>query len=334
MAYQAHYEIHYSCPKFHRRIFANLVDFLLFAFSFVLLFIGSRAVVTSVPFYVERNETLLAIRKESGLYKVNGTKSVDIVSYLDDEKNQYSAYAKMTLADQAIQSFIAYVGNKASTEDSFKVQNDYDAYRLNADLAYKGIAYFVRDDSGAIVRNRNCGADNQTYFEKAYSPFIDKQCQGYLLTLVPGYLELTKFESNILFFVEIPIAFVLAGVLVYLIPPLFFKRGRKTLGKAMYQIGLVDSRLLSCSLPRYFARWSIFFFGELCLSMFSFGIPFIISFSMMAFSKKKQGFPDYLLGLFEVDTSHDKLYHSYEEISVEGVAGEKAPVDFQPTYED
>ena len=54
----------------------------------------------------------------------------------------------------------------------------------------------------------------------------------------------------------------------------------------------------------------------------------------MAFSKKKQGFPDYLLGLFEVDTSHDKLYQSYEEISVEGVAGEKAPVDFQPTYED
>ena len=36
MAYQPHYNIHYSYPKFHRRMLANLFDFILFVFAFSL----------------------------------------------------------------------------------------------------------------------------------------------------------------------------------------------------------------------------------------------------------------------------------------------------------
>ena len=54
----------------------------------------------------------------------------------------------------------------------------------------------------------------------------------------------------------------------------------------------------------------------------------------MICSKNKQGFPDYILGLYEVDLSHDKIYRSYEEISLEGIVGEKEPIDFHPNYED
>ncbi len=333
MAYQGQYEIHYSLPRFHRRVFANLVDFLLFVFLFFLLFLSSRAAVTNLPSYVEKDEMLLSIRSDSGLYHVDDKKSVDIVSYLDDEANQYTAYQKMQLSSKAIDSFIAYVADKASIEDGATIQKDYDSYRLDSALSYEGVPYFVMDN-GLIVRNKENKADNETYFLEAYAPYIDTNCQGYLLTLVPEYLELVKFEAYMLFFAEIPIAYLLSGVLVYLLPPLFFKRGRMTLGKAMYQIALVDSRLLSCSFSRYLARWSIFFFFELCLSLFTFGLPFFISFSMMAFTKGKQGFPDYLLGLSEVDASHEKIYRSYEEISLDGLEGEKEPIDFKPTYED
>ncbi len=288
----------------------------------------------NVPGYVSQDNALLTIRKESGLYHVDGRSSTDIVSYLDDESNQYTSYQKMELSAKAIDNFIAYVGCVASLEDSDKVQQDYDQYRLDASLSYEGTSYFTKNEENEIIRNKDCKADNETYFKNAYSPFIDKQCLGYLVTLVPEYLEILKFESYMLFFVEIPIAFLLSGFLTYLLPPMFFKRGRMTLGKAMYQIGLVDSRLLSCTFARYFARWSIFFFAELCLSIFTFGLPCLISFTLMICSKNKQGFPDYILGLYEVDLSHDKIYRSYEEISLEGVVGEKEPIDFQPTYED
>ncbi len=334
MAYSSHYDIHYSYPKFHRRVFANLIDFLLFAFLFFALFLGSRAAVTNMPGYVEKDNALLAIRSDSGLYRVDGKKTTDIVSYLGDESNNYTAYQKMMLSSQTIDHFIAYVGEKTSLEEANKIQSDYDAYRLDTNLTYEGVAYFIKSETGEIVRNKTCKANNETYFSSAYAPYIDKQCQGYLVTLIPEYLEILKFEAYMLFFLEIPIAFLLAGVLIYLIPPIFFKKGRMTLGKAMYQIALVDSRLLSCTFPRYLARWAIFFIGELCLSLFTFGIPCIISFSLMAFSKGKQGFPDYLLGLFEVDISHDKIYSSYEEISLDDVDGEKNPIDFRATYED
>lgn len=334
MAYQPHYEINYSYPKFHRRVLANLFDFVLFVFGFFLLFLASRAAVTSFPGYVRNEEAMMSIREASGLYHVKDGKSTDIVSYLDMEENNFTSYAKMKLSSEAIDNFIVYIGEVAGEESQKTVQEDYDSYRLDPSLAYEGVSYFIKNEDGAIVRNKQCAANNQTYFLSAYAPYIDEHCQGYLITLVPGYLELTRFESNMLLFVEIPIAFLLSGILVYFVPPLIFSKGKRTLGKAMYQIGLIDSRLLSCSLPRYIARFCIFFFGELCLSMFTFGIPIIISFTMMAFSKNKQGFPDYLLGLYEVDLAQNKIYRSYEEISVEGIVGEKKPVDFKATYED
>jgi hypothetical protein len=55
----------------------------------------------------------------------------------------------------------------------------------------------------------------------------------------------------------------------------------------------------------------------------------------MAFSKNKQGFPDYMLGIQEVDTSNNKIYKSLEEISLEQVTKTKKPVDFRlPDIED
>ena len=60
----------------------------------------------------------------------------------------------------------------------------------------------------------------------------------------------------------------------------------------------------------------------------SFGLPYIVSFSIMVFSKKKQGFPDYMLGLQEIDTSKSKIYNSMEEIQLDQITPHRKPVDF------
>ena len=134
--------------------------------------------------------------------------------------------------------------------------------------------------------------------------------------------------SNILIFGEILPAYCLSGILIYLLPTFIFRRGRKTFGKAIYHIGVVDSRVLNCSLPRSLAKFSIFYFGELILSLFSFGLPFLVSFSIMVFSKKKQGFPDYMLGLEEVDTSEMKIFNDLVEIKLNEITPHKKAVDF------
>ena len=156
MAYQPHYNIHYSYPKFHRRVLANLFDFILFVFAFFLLFLATRAAVTHVPAYVEKDETMMAIRLDSGLYRVKDGKTIDVVTYLDMEENNYTSYAKMSLSRQAIDDFIVYVGEISGQEDQETVQKDYDAYRLDPGLVYEGAPFFIQDDSGSILRNKAC----------------------------------------------------------------------------------------------------------------------------------------------------------------------------------
>ena len=322
-------EISYQKPYFHRRIFANLIDIILFAFVFALLFLGSRQGVTTSANYQAKEQSILQTMSDSGLYVVVDGKSTDLVAYLERESNAFPASEKKSRAKAGIETFIAYVGQVNSPLAQAKVQASYDDYRLSASLSYEGAPYFIKNSSGVIEENKACTADYASYFSSAYVPFINNQCQGYLLTEVPGYVSLVKYESQMLFFVEILPSYALAGLLVYLVPPLCNPRNHATLGKMLYHIGLADSRLLSLSFGRFIARFSIFYFAELLLSLFTFGVPYLLSFSLMVFSKRHQSFPDYLLGIDEIDLSHAKLYHSFTEIALTGVRGEKEPIDFR-----
>jgi uncharacterized RDD family membrane protein YckC len=322
-------EISYQKPYFHRRIFANLIDIIIFAFVFACLFLGARQIVTSSNSYQAKEKSILQTMNDSGLYVVTDGQATDLVSYLEKESNDFSASDKKNRAQKGIGTFIAYVGAVNSSSAESKVQTAYDDYRLSSSLTYQDVPYFIRNSSGTIEENSACPADYASYFSNAYAPFLDNQCQGYLLTLVPGYVSLVKYESQMLYFVEILPSYALAGLLVYLVPPLCNPRNHATLGKMLYHIGLADSRLLSVSFWRFIARFSIFYFAELILSLFTFGVPYLISFTLMVFTKNRQSFPDYLLGIFEIDLTHSKLYKSFTEIALEGVSGAKKPIDFK-----
>ncbi len=328
--------ITYTTAKFHRRCFANLIDFLLFALVFLGFFLATRAIVISTPAYQEKENTLLAIRIDSGLYvKTTEGKVEDLVVHY--ENGTFSSYTKVVEMDSHLEQFIVYLDENVSAEASDKVRKDYDSFRLGFKFTKNGenIPYFITDEGGDIVRNVDelitpGKVSMQNYFDQVYAPFYDEHALGYLVTLVPQYLDLVHYESAILFGLEIPVGWVLAGVLVYLVPGFFFRRGRMTFGKWVYHIGLADKNLLSPKLGIYIARWAIYFVLILTASIFTFGIPVIISFSLMAFSSRRQGLPDYMLNLVEVDTSNSKLYFSFEEITLSGAAESKAPIDFKP----
>ena len=328
--------ITYQMAKFHRRCFGNLIDFLLFALVFFGFFLATRAIVVAIPAYQEKENTLLAIRVDSGLYiQTTEGKTEDLVAHF--ENGTFSSYTKVTELDSHLEQFIVYLDENISSEASITVRKDYDSFRKKFKYTKNGenIPYFVQNEQGKLSRNIDelitpGKVSMQNYFDEVYAPFYDEHALGYLVTLVPDYLDLVHYESIVLLAIEIPVGWVLAGVIVYLVPGLFFKRGRMSFGKWTYRIGLADKNLLSPNLGIHFARWAIFFFLILTASIFTFGIPMIISFSLMAFSSKKQGLPDYMLGLVEVDTSNNKLYYSFEEITLTGAAESKAPVDFKP----
>lgn len=323
-------EIRYVMPKFHRRVFANLLDIILLAFVFFGLFMGARSIVTNSGAYKSKENELASMMSESGLYYVNQANNeyVDIVSYYQDESRDFTGSQKKNGAVSAINKFFAYSKEKASETDYKVIIDSYDTYRLSSSLAYEGASYFVESD-GAIIENPDCKANDLAYFSNAYSPYIDNYLQGYLITKIPGYLELSRYEAIMLIFAEAVPSYLVAGLLVYLLPPLIMHRNRYTVGKALYRIGLADPNLLSVSLKRFSLRFLIFYFLEYVLSIVTFGIPFLVSFSLMAFSKKKQGLPDYMTGCNEVDLSNNKLYKSYAEIRLSKVNNVGKAVDFE-----
>lgn len=329
-------EIVYQRPKFFRRVMANFMDALLLISLSLACFLGFRAIIIHTPDYQAKTEELLAIRLDSGMYVYDEEGILQDVVTSINKDSANSAYSRARKAKLAIQSFFAYAEEKASAENYAVMADDYYSYRLSPDMAYSGSPMFVLESEEVVENPELVGGatllDNiwNVYYQQAYAPFIDEHLQGYLVTRIPRTYELNQYIALILIFAEILPGYALAGLLVYLLPIFIFRRGRMTFAKAAYRIGLLDQQMLSPSLWRALARFAIFYFGELLLSLVTLGAPFIISFSMMAFSKKQQGFPDYLLGLQEVDCTSSKIYFSVAEIDLDAVTGRKKPIDFKP----
>ena len=326
----------YTKSRFHRRCFACLLDFIFFALAFGLCFLATRAIVQSTPTYQEKSSALLSIREESGMYHnyAATNRSIDIVSYIREEG--FDGYNQWKRSRDAIDRFIAYCGTNGYSDSKAKVQKAYDDFRLSPKAVYQGVAMFERKDDGSIDETSAFAekAKLAQRFEAAYAPFIDQYCQAYLVSEIPVYNELVHYESNMLFFAELGPAYAIAGLLVYLVPVLIFRRGRMTLGKRLYAIATVDRRYLVPKIGRTMARFSIFYFGELLLTPFTFGIPFLISFTVMAFSKDRQSLPDYLLGLYEVDIADTKVYFDKAEIRMSDIPGLGKAPDFKMMHED
>ncbi len=342
--------INYTRSKFWHRLMANFVDIFIMLVLFLGLFIGVRAIVQNTPSYKKDQKNLLDMQLASGLYVPNPgndvTGNYDIIYFLDNYVNTYgkdfsgvdengvpfelndTKVGRIGLCAASINQFTAFCKDKCTEERYNELLAYYDSYRL--DTTYNDVHYFIKDGDN-IIPNETLYSDATkltAYYVNVYKPFIEKRCIPFLTSNVSEYRKFMRADFNYLVFLEIPIAYALAGIHTYLVPPLFFRRGRKTLGKALYHIGLIDKRVLSPTVPRFLARFSIFFFGELVLSLFTFGIPYIISFTMMLVTKDKQGFPDYMLGLYEIDTSKANIYMDYVEAQLKNTLHGRA-IDFK-----
>lgn len=337
--------VEYERPKFVHRVLANFIDVLVFIFLLISTFIIARLSVTSTSMYKNNYYAIQKANLESGLY-VNATQGDDIIEYKSgDEVKLVTSYmlSKNNLtykdicnrSEKIISKFFIYLENVSSAEISKQASDLYDERRLALTGDVEGHEhYFEKDENGKVYRPTDSNDmpyyPYKSYFNKMYRPFIDDTLiDDYFAKYTPGYKGHLKNEAYYLLLLEMPISFVSATFLTYFIPPLFFRRGRKTLGKALYHIGLVDSRVLNVKFPRFLARFTIFFFAEMVLSIFTFGIPFFFSFTMMLTTKNKQGFPDYLLGINEIDTSKRKIYYDKYEILADRAKQNKKAVDFR-----
>ena len=316
--------IRYTRPKFFHRVLANFLDFIILTLLFFACFLLTRKIFNSTPTYSNAFNTINNMRIDSGLYVKESGRFIDIVSYMKSDSS-YNDNAVVIKSEKVVAQFYTFEEPLVSAERFNKMKSTYDELRLNKTNS-EGQHLFILQD-GEIIKDPELYQKKKAPYASFYYSYLDKYLQGYLST-TPKYYDATKVMSNFLLWVEIPTALVLGILLTYFLPSIIFVRGRCTFGKALYRIGTVDSRYLNPSFGRNLAKWGIFLL-EFVAGIASLGVIFILSTTMMAFSKKRQGFPDFMLGLQEIDMRKDKIYKSLEEIKLEPVTTNKKPNDFR-----
>ena len=305
-------DIQYYRPLFHRRVFANLLDTIFMALVGILLFVGFRTAFLNLPESSVRSARLEKNRDDCGLYvKVDGQFSL-LPDYYKNHSSLLSSEDLMKAYEKGMDSFIVFLDSSLDPDAQLTVQSSYDKFRLEQKL--DGVAYFVTVD-GNVAKNAATSATYDQYNTSVYAPYLRDYAEGYFNVYAPHFIDDTHYFSMLLLFAEIPLSVFAASLIVLFLPPLFLKRGRQTLGKAIYKIGRVDGRVLSPSVGRYCAESAILIIGIITFSVFTLGVPLIISFSIMAFSKKKQDFSDYMLGIEEVDLTHGRESRPFYLIS-------------------
>lgn len=347
-------EVEYEHPKLLHRVLANFIDILLMVSATILCFIASRAIVQSTPMYLNNDHAMREIQLASGLY-INASKTsssavdergYDINEYKYGDEIQLMTYwlprqedltyqSIVNRSDKAIDRFIDYMSTISSSyKKEIRAFVEHAKLEKTGDVVGHEHFFEKNNETNEIFIPVNESGipyySYQTYFEDFYKKIMDNNlCDDYLTKGAPNLKNYLRNEGKYLLLIELPSAYIIGAILVYFIPPLFLRRGRQTLGKALYRIGLVDKTIFSPTLPKHLLRFLIFFASELVLSIFTLGAPYIISFTMMLFTKNKQGFPDYLLGLTEVDTSKQKIYYNKIDALSDKASVYKTPTDFK-----
>ena len=266
-------EIKYKPAKTFRRIMANLLDFLIFVLVSIALFLASRAIIINTDNYQSAFNAYRFEQISSSLYVDDGSKSYpDIINFIDN-KADYTHIGKHDKSRTAVINFYTYISSFLDDDENKVVQDKYIEFLTNEDLVDEDNNKYISSVSFnlnevVIVENELSSASDFAYYNDVYKQFISKYLLEYFSNYSTTYRKNITYVSNLLVLVAVPISYCLSGILVYLIPPLIFKRGRRTLGKALYNIGLVDSRYLNVTWKRFLIRFLIFYFIDLKFYIF------------------------------------------------------------------
>ena len=296
-------EVNFNKAKFSTRMLAFGADLLLMAITALGLVIASQAILMHVPFYKNAGQNIKNIQYESHLY-IHGSDNEPLILcdyYSPTSEEEYKAACSDV--DNALTAFY--------TDARFFDQEDPQdgIYLYNQQKLSSG--YFIYEDESQTTITKKGDVSYEALFP-VYATFMKENAVSYLVKY-PGYLDSTRTINVSFIFLILLLPITLSVTIYEFIIPLIFRRGRKTIGKLILKLGVVDSRGLSPSFWRFLARFALFLFFEVLLSVVSFLIPLIVSISMFAFSKMNQSFHDYMTLTYVVDTSNASIFMNEED---------------------
>lgn len=297
-------EIVYNKAPYGRRMFAALFDMAcLFVLGSLLAWLYSLA-LPSFSFYKEAQETSLTLQKESSLFVEKDGLLIKIDKAYGDEKKEDAN----TLYEAALKKF--YVC------DAFFPKGDglslYEEQKIGdkAIVDKDGVPYWERKGGSLSPKEGRTAEDMNEFYISALNDYAYSY-----MNLNSDYVSSSRTIAYAGLYC-IPVVLNISLLVFGLLIPLCLRRGRKTLGKLIFGLGVLDVHALSPKWWHYLLRFLFLLIVEVDLSLVTFGLPLIISFSMFVFGKRGQTLHDYVTNTYVVDAKSKKIYLNIEEYSL------------------
>lgn len=324
--------IAYQRPLSTHRMYASIVDFAIFALLTMLLLFATTSIFKTTDYYKTNQGTIDEIKIASCLYDedVNGNLALITKTHTletDSVASQVKTFLVRSIEgyqfadnDREKGGFLGFCDEisikfAADLKDFGKtMREDYDNYRL------KTHKNFFEVKNGKIVENGK--AKDLYYVEQIYEPFI-KDYAAKEIVKIPTYLVATQNLSTMMLAVEIPVPILVSVFLTFFLPGLIFKRGRKSIGKLAFKIGIVGENYLNLSVGKYLLRSTLIFFETVLF------LPAVISFTTMVVGKRQFTLHDYFMKTNIVETREHKIYFTKLDAYLDSIKNESKPVEFE-----
>ncbi len=304
-------ELEYFKAPFGKRLIAIVFEVLLLSFATLGFLFVSRLVVESMPAYTNAFDTYINISKDSGLYICDDTTENNLVTlteYYEDKTNEEQNIIIEDALTEYYQKEMFFPQDPSSPDygPSIYYNQKIGENRIGAE---NDLLYFVKDAENNAVANPSYSQETMhDFYIEAYD-----RAMGYIKN-ADGFVEARNVLTIYINLILIPLSITLAFLTLEIgFPLLFGRRGKQNISMKLLKLSLLTPKATSPKIGNYIARQVFQLIVEYLLTMVTFGIPVIVSFSMMIFRKDGQCLHDYVSATYMVDTSEQSVYVSYEE---------------------
>lgn len=224
----------------------------------------------------EKKDTYYLIYNMYQLDEINDEKKEEYYTLLETNLNllisegNFSCYSEDNLIDYKKEATFVVKNEETKENETLKVFD------------------FNQETNQFVYNERVTLNDKITFYQGAHQNAYD------IIMQQDEMLVNASKKLNNISMIEIIGSISLVGIILFLIIPLCLKKGQ-TFGKKMYGIAIVEKNDKPIRKTTIFIRYLILYYIEILLSIFFYGIPLIISLTIMCFSKKQQSLHDLIL---------------------------------------
>lgn len=309
--------LEYSKARIYQRVFSFFIDLFLAVLLGMIINSLCGLVTSVVPKYQEVLQERIELQDQSGLFDENQK-----LWTLSLEGSDMTIQEKKELLSTRLDEF--YHNDVFFEDDTF-----YQSYQKRKSEAV--------NEKGELLFNLISGSYVEKDFsDDVYYSFYQKEFENYASAALSHNVRFADLSNLIvrISVIEIALSMSVGFALSFVIMPLILKRGRKTIGMYLFKISLVGGDALNVRGKTLLFRNVLLLLIGYWLTIFTFGIPWLVSLTMMTFSKTGQDFFDYMSGTYVVSTKDKDIYLDYAEYLARTEESKKASIenrDFEMT---